>query len=54
MGMPIGALVANLTAPGQECDGWLPDGQQRLTTIQPTSPRPARNAMAGCPTASSG
>jgi hypothetical protein len=34
MDMPIDALVANLTAPGQECDGWLLDGQQRLTTIR--------------------
>lgn len=33
MGMPIGALVVNSTSYGQDCDGWLLDGQQRLTTV---------------------
>jgi hypothetical protein len=34
MGMPIGALVHNQTIlANQWCDGWLLDGQQRLSTI---------------------
>lgn len=32
-GLPIGALVVNATRNGQRCDGWLLDGQQRVTTM---------------------
>jgi hypothetical protein len=28
-----GMSLIHLPAPGQECDGWMLDGQQRLTTI---------------------
>jgi hypothetical protein len=32
-GRPIGALVWNQVELGNECDGWLLDGQQRLSAI---------------------
>lgn len=32
-GLPIGAYVFNLTAFGNPCDGWLLDGQQRVTAL---------------------
>lgn len=33
MGLPIGALVYNETEIENPCDGWLLDGQQRMTAI---------------------
>ena len=32
-GLPIGAYVYNTTDLGNPCDGWLLDGQQRITAI---------------------
>lgn len=32
-GLPIGSIVVNSTRNGQECDGWLLDGQQRVTAL---------------------
>ena len=33
MGLPIGSIVWNQSVAGIETDGWLLDGQQRVTTI---------------------
>src|ERR1700730_7182068 len=33
IGMPIGSLVWNQTSHDNLCDGWLLDGQQRMTAI---------------------
>ena len=33
MGLPIGSITVNETMQDHECDGWLLDGQQRVSTI---------------------
>lgn len=33
MGLPIGAIIVNFTEKESGCNGWLLDGQQRMTTI---------------------
>lgn len=33
MGMPVGALVVNMTSPHDRCDCWLLDGQQRTNAM---------------------